>query len=124
MRTLLEATYYDATSKSGLRWAYDPTAPEWWNRDFQGQPCGTNLGNGTFRIKVGKRKFMCHHAVWEWHHGTIPKGKTVEFIDKNSKSHAITNLSLVEIGHRAPSGPPKFYFRDGWFCMRKRLVSA
>lgn len=126
MRALHDSTYYDAQSPSGLCWAKDPDAPGWWNRDFEGKPCGTRIGNGTFRLKVGNRKLMCHHAVWELHHGPIPKGKTVEFIDKNSKSHAITNLRLVEIGHRPSSGPPKFYFKDGWFCMRRKtgLVSA
>ena len=36
-----------------------------------------------------------HHYVWQQHHGEIPKGYNIIFLDKNKKNFDINNLAAV-----------------------------
>lgn len=42
-----------------------------------------------------------HHLVWEEHHGKVPEGHRVVFLDQNRQNFNIDNLRLVSIGHMA-----------------------
>lgn len=54
--------------------------------------------NGCIWVKVAEpnKWRMKQRIVWEEHHGKIPKGKVVIFLDGNSENCDISNLALVD----------------------------
>lgn len=63
-------------------------------------PVGTkrHQENGYVRIKMfhGQRRWSFEHrAVWEEHHGIIPKGKFIHHLNHNPSDNRIENLILV-----------------------------
>lgn len=62
------------------------------------KPIGTETTwvNGYKRIKISEKKWVYkHHYIWEQHHGEIPKGYSVIFLDKNKENFNINNLAVV-----------------------------
>lgn len=45
-----------------------------------------------------KNWVLKHHLVWEKHHGKIPPGHRVIFLDNNPRNCEIENLALVTVG--------------------------
>ena len=62
------------------------------------KPVGTEITcvDGYIKIKISEDKWMHkHHYVWQQHHGEIPKGYNIIFLDKNKKNFDINNLAAV-----------------------------
>ena len=62
------------------------------------KPVGTEITcvDGYIKIKISEDEWMHkHHYVWQQHHGEIPKGCNIIFLDKNKKNFDINNLAAV-----------------------------
>ena len=52
--------------------------------------------NRQFKIKISVDEWVHKHLyVWQQHHGEIPKGYNIIFLDKNKKNFDINNLAAV-----------------------------
>ena len=68
------------------------------NRCLQEKPIGTvsKWECGYTRIKTGKNEWeFIQRYVWKEHHGEIPPGHSVIFLDGNTDNYNIENLALV-----------------------------
>ena len=68
------------------------------NRCQQEKPIGTisKWECGYTRIKTGKNEWeFIQRYVWKKHHGEIPPGHSVIFLDGNTNNYNIENLALV-----------------------------
>lgn len=45
-------------------------------------------------VMIEGKAFREHRAIWIWHYGDIPNGKTIDHKDGNSKNNRIENLRL------------------------------
>lgn len=66
------------------------------------RPVGTQRleASGYLRVKVNTRQYtknwvLKQRLVWEQHHGPVPPGYSVAFLDGNKQNCAIDNLALV-----------------------------
>lgn len=75
------------------------------NRPHNYQPIGTEVltKDGYIKIKIANpNKWQLKHRVtWEKHHGPIPKGYIVKFIDDNKENCNIENLMLISMKENA-----------------------
>lgn len=53
-----------------------------------------------------------HHIVWEKHHGKVPEGYRVVFLDQNRLNIDVNNLKLVPIGHMATINHQRLLTQD------------
>jgi hypothetical protein len=82
---------YDESSPSGLRWIASNT-----NRIKVGDVAGSRNPEGYWILtRHGNKAHRAHNIIWELHNGRIPKGMTVDHIDRNPSNNKIENLRLA-----------------------------
>ena len=96
--TLLQVR--DCMNSRGIRNNIDKrfSAESGGNRCQQEKPIGTisKWECGYTRIKTGKNEWeFIQRYVWKKHHGEIPPGHSVIFLDGNTNNYNIENLALV-----------------------------
>jgi len=75
------------------------------------KPVGTEaVVDGYIKVKIGEPNVWehKHRLVWEQHHGPIPEGGIVRFLDKNTMNCDIRNLVMIDrIEHALRNGRHK-----------------
>jgi len=76
---------------------------------------------------------LMHRAIWEYHHGSIPKGKQIDHINGNRLDNRLENLRLVtrhqnmfnacKKKYRADTPPSSEYKGVSWDKSRDRWVT-
>lgn len=67
--------------------------------------------DGYFRSTKGSSRELLHHVVWRDHHGPVPAGHQVTFLDGNTRNVAIENLACLpasEVGRMHSTGENQF----------------
>tara|TARA_B100001093_G_C26454368_1_gene853693 strand:- start:29 stop:412 length:384 start_codon:yes stop_codon:yes gene_type:complete len=84
-----ETFFYD-DSDGRLYWKIRPAKHIMWGDK------GGNLDKtiGYYKIRFEGKQYQLHNMIWNWHHGKIPEGKTVDHKDKDPSSNYISNLRL------------------------------
>lgn len=73
-----------------LFWAHDVSRSVKEN-DQAGCLCTT----GYYKVRYKGRPYKTHNLIWNFHHGLIPAGLTVDHIDGNCRKNPIENLRLA-----------------------------
>lgn len=71
----------------------------YWKKSGSGRcvfkPAGVDLNTGYRRIVINGDSYQYHNILWNVVHGKIPKGMTVDHIDRDPSNNSIKNLRLL-----------------------------
>ncbi|WP_313063301.1 MULTISPECIES: HNH endonuclease [Atlantibacter] len=85
-----EILLIDESSRTGLRWKVTTGS-----RSAAGQEAGSLDNYGYYIVKVDGVKYRNHRIIWSMLNGDIPKGLTIDHIDRNRSNNAPSNLRVA-----------------------------
>jgi len=68
------------------------------------KPVGYINNMGYMQFGVGKKKYLCHRAVYEAFHGPIEDDLVIDHIDSNTLNNHLSNLQAISHGENNKRG--------------------
>lgn len=96
MTKLNDWFYYDATSRSCLRWKQNRyTGNPKRILVAKDDPVGNYCEDGYHETSLDGKGYMVHRIIWELFNGKIPEGLIIDHKDGDPSNNRIENLKLV-----------------------------